>query len=123
MNDERLAHRNVERVDEALKRAEYEEGRDRDRVREGENGEARRLKRGADLSCDEGPVLVPSIGENSGKRGQEKRWNEPREADDSEGERGVSQPIDEPTGGGASEPGPDEGNALAKEEETVVSVA
>ncbi len=68
-------------------------------------------------------MAVPPVDEHSGDRRQEQRRDLAAEADDAEQQRGAGEAVDQPAGGDAGDPGADERDGLAAEEEAIVAVA
>ena len=74
------------------------------------------------LRHDEDAVPIPPVHEHARERREEKRRNLPAEPDDAEEQFRAGQAIDQPARGDARDPGPDEREALAAEEEAVIAV-
>src|SRR3954454_4917035 len=66
---------------------------------------------------------IPSIDEHAGKGREDHRGNLPAESDDAEEELGAGEPVDQPAGGDARNPGAHEREALPAEEQAVVAMA
>src|SRR5947209_16974124 len=66
---------------------------------------------------------VEAVHPHSGERPQQQRGDLRGEADNSEQECRISEPIDEPAGGDARHPCADQGDALAAKEQPVVAMA
>jgi len=65
-------------------------------------------------------VTIPPVDEHTGERRQDQRGDLPKKTDDAEQEYRTAEPVYQPTGGNPRNPGADEGNCLAAEEESVV---
>src|SRR5262249_14305042 len=75
------------------------------------------------LRDDQQPVAIPSIDEDARKRRERHRRDLSAEPDDAEEEFRSGEAIDQPARGDAGDPGADERDALAAEEETVVAMS
>ncbi len=105
----------VEGIDQPLKRAEPDDLVNVDVSGEGEDGQRQRLKHGQNLGHHQNLASIEAVNPNPGERGEQKGWNLPGEADDSEQKRGTGQPVHQPARGQTRHPCADQRDSLAAE--------
>src|SRR6185295_20143016 len=75
-----------------------------------------------ELGHDENAVAIPSVDEHPGERSENQRRDLTEETDYAKQKDGSAQSVDKPAGGNACDPGANERDRLAAEEEPVVPV-
>ena len=121
-HDEGLARRDVEGVDRAQQRGEYEDMPDVHAVREGESGEDERQQHGKRLRGDDHAVAAVAVRHDAAERGEKEDGNLAAKADSAQQDHGPGEPVHEPRLGKVLHPGPDERNELAREKQLKITV-
>ena len=96
LDEEGLAPGHVERIDQALQRAEGDDFPEGDDMCQGERGQRERLHGGGGLCPHQQPAAIEALHPDARNRRQQKRNNLPREADDAQQQRRMGQAIDQP---------------------------
>ena len=94
----------------------------RGRAFKDKEGQDQGLKQGETLGDHQDSAPVHPVGQDARKRRNKEDGNLAGEPYQAQEKRRVGQTVDEPAHGEALHPGADEGNALAAEEETIISV-
>ena len=123
LDDERLASRVVEGVDEAEDRREHVDVPELDPVRGDEDGQDERLDHRRRLGDQQHPPLRQAVDDHPGEEGEDRHRQELEGGDGAERERRVGEPQDEPRLPDRLHPGADERDELAEPEEPEVVVA
>ena len=120
LNDEGLASRHVEGIDDALSQPQPDYFADGNDSGQSESGQCEGLQHRENLSYHEGLMAVPAIHPHTGEWPQKKTWYPRCEAHDAQKPRRAGYSIDEPTRGDLRHPSADERYRLAGEEQAIV---
>ena len=120
LDHERLPRRDVERVRDAEQRSQDEEMPHLDGAGERDCREDERENHHGGLRADEDAPPIRAIRHDAAERRQQKDRNLARESDQAEKRRGAREPVDQPRLRDGLHPGADEGDELAREEETII---
>ncbi len=123
LHHEGLPRGHIEGVDRALEQAERDDLSHGNSSAQRQCGQPEGLDHRQNLSDDQGAMTVQTIDPDARERPDEQERNLQREAGNTEQERRMREPVDQPGGGDARHPGTDQRDALSAEEEAVVAVA
>ncbi len=123
LDQEGLARRHIEGVDEALKNTQSQNLRHRDTSGESQRSEYEGPHGGEELSDQQAAPPLPPVRPDARHRTQQEGRDLAGERHHTQQKRRACQTIDQPTGGETGHPRADQGNALAAEEEPEVAVA
>ena len=122
LHDEGLPRGHVESVDQSLREAEPDNFVDVDDATESQHGQREGLQHRKYLSDHKSAMAIPAVHPDSGEGSEKESGNLAGETDDAQQQRGMREPIDEPSGGDAHHPGADQRNALSAEKQPVIAM-
>ncbi len=120
VNDKGLPRRDVQGIDAAQEQAQHDDVPDRHGTRQDEHRQRQGLRHGQRLGQDQGPVAVPAVRQDPREGRDDKRGKLARKTDHPQQEDRIGQAVDQPAQRDLLHPGADQGNALAREEQSVI---